>query len=199
MSETTIADDVTIVPIGDVEWSTAESLFQSAAWPNRCNCQWQRQGEDDWHASSDAERRESLRQLSLQEVGPGLVAIRGGEVVAWCGVAPRQELSRLPHTRFISSITPEDLDTPGIWSVHCFVVRKEHRRQGLAHLLLDAAIRHAVEHGATVLEAYPIDTSVATWTTSANLNKGTLSLFDDAGFTEFARKPNGYLVVRMEV
>jgi GNAT superfamily N-acetyltransferase len=52
---------------------------------------------------------------------------------------------------------PADLDDPAVWAVTCFYIRRGHRGHGVASALLDAAIPFAKQHGAGVLEGYPVD------------------------------------------
>ncbi len=53
--------------------------------------------------------------------------------------------------------------------------------------MLDAAIEHAKAHGATLLEAYPVDTA-GERVPAAHAYRGTLRMFEAAGFTEVARR-----------
>ena len=56
----------------------------------------------------------------------------------------------------------------------CFVVRREHRREGLNARLLDAAVEHARKHGARLIEAYPIDPDVGTKKPANDLYHGVV-------------------------
>jgi GNAT superfamily N-acetyltransferase len=42
-----------------------------------------------------------------------------------------------------------------VWSITCFVVDKPLRRDGIAAVLLDAAVEYAFRHNASSIEAYP--------------------------------------------
>jgi GNAT superfamily N-acetyltransferase len=42
-----------------------------------------------------------------------------------------------------------------VWSVVCFYVDARARRKRVATALLEAAVDHAIRHGATIVEAYP--------------------------------------------
>ena len=68
-----------------------------------------------------------------------------------------------------------------VWAVTCFVVARAARRSGVASALLEAAVTYAREHGARVIEGYPVDTAGAR-ITSASGYTGTLSMFERAGF-----------------
>ena len=64
----------------------------------------------------------------------------------------------------------------------CFVVGRKSRGQGVAAALLDAAVDYARDHGATTLEAYPVDIADGERIPSANAYHGTLGMFERAGF-----------------
>ena len=49
------------------------------------------------------------------------------------------------------------VDEQPVWSVVCFVVPAEYRRQGVAQALLTGAVAYAKKQGATLVEAYPVD------------------------------------------
>jgi len=110
---------------------------------------------------------------------PGVLAYVDGEPAGWCAVAPRTEYKRLARSR---ATAPFD-DQP-VWSVVCFFVRGGMRRAGLSRALLSAAVDLAIEHGATIVEGYPVEGT-------RNLFRGVASVFKDAGFKEVARRlPN---------
>ena len=79
-------------------------------------------------------------------------------------------------------------DTP-VWSIVCFVVGRAHRGQGVADRLLAGAIDYAKARGATTLEAYPVEIPEGERVASANVFKGTLSMFERHGFEVVARPP----------
>jgi GNAT superfamily N-acetyltransferase len=112
---------------------------------------------------------------------PGIVAYVDGEAAGWIRVGPRPDQRRLARTRNIVATTREPLDDDSVWAVSCFVVRKEHRGQGLNAALLDAAVAYAKDSGARVIEGYPIDTSQTKVRTN-DLFHGALSTFLAAGF-----------------
>ncbi len=72
------------------------------------------------------------------------------------------------------------VDARPVWSIVCFVVGRAARGQGVATALLAAAVAYARDHGATMLEAYPVDTGGGR-VPSANVYHGTLSMFERAG------------------
>ena len=98
------------------------------------------------------ERAQYMRDECATEPGPGVLAYVDGEVAGWCSVAPRSSYRRLMGSRTIPFVDERDA-----WSIVCFVVRPAFRRQGLMHELLEGAVAHAAEHGAEVVEGYPVD------------------------------------------
>jgi GNAT superfamily N-acetyltransferase len=76
----------------------------------------------------------------------------------------------------------DDLD---VWSLWCVRVRPGHRGQGIAHHLVDGAVRFARDRGAPAVEAYPVDNDGA----KVDLTMayvGTRKLFERAGFAKAA-------------
>jgi GNAT superfamily N-acetyltransferase len=83
--------------------------------------------------------------------------------------------------RLVRSRTIPAIDDLPVWAIFCFTVRVGHRRQGVAHALLDGVIAYAQEHGAPALEAYPVETDGdRIHGTAAYV--GTTSMFERAGF-----------------
>ena len=80
------------------------------------------------------------------------------------------------------------VDDRPVWSIVCFVVSRRSRGQGVARALLDAAGAYAREHGATLVEAYPVEVADGARIDSASAYKGTLSMFERAGFRVIERR-----------
>ena len=113
---------------------------------------------------------------------PGLVAYRDGEAVGWVSVGPRDDYERLQHSKVLAPV-----DDKPVWSIVCFVVARAARGQGVARALLDAAVDYAREHGATLVEAYPVETD-GERVPAAQAYKGTLGMFERAGFDVVERR-----------
>jgi GNAT superfamily N-acetyltransferase len=120
-----------------------------------------------------------VEELTAQDPPPGVLAYDGDEVVGWAAVHPRADTSfaqnrKIPH-----------LDDSAVWSIWCIRVRPGHRGQGIAHHLLDGAVRFALDHGAPAIEGYPVDNQGR----KVDLTMayvGTRALFERAGFTKAA-------------
>ncbi|WP_434811846.1 GNAT family N-acetyltransferase [Microbacterium sp. bgisy189] len=177
--------EITIRPATTERFADAEHALTGGGDGGSCWCQWFMLTGREFDDTSRDEKRERLRGDLATAPTSALIAYVDDEPAGWVKVSPRPAQPRLARTRNVAS-SPEPLDAPDVWAITCFVVRREHRKQGLNARPLDAAVRHAREHGARVVEGYPIDTD-AKKTSTNELFHGALSTFLDAGFTEVAR------------
>jgi GNAT superfamily N-acetyltransferase len=153
-----------------------------------CWCRFLLETRSVFDASSRDEKRAALRsELAAADVPPALVATVDGAGAGWVRVAPRPAQAGVLRTRVVRAGSREPRSDADVWAVTCFVIRREHRGTGLAAALLDAAVAHAVTHGARVIEGYPVDRGERPKASSAELWHGTVGLFSRAGFTETAR------------
>ena len=104
------------------------------------------------------------------------MALDGDEAVGWVGLGPRDAFPRLARSRTLPQLPGED-----VWSINCFVVARASRRSGVAKALLAAAVDYARDHGARLVEGYPVSTG-GTRISSASVYTGTASMFEAAGF-----------------
>lgn len=147
----------------------------------------------------DKDNRAALRrQITAATVPVGLVAFLDEQPVGWTRVCPRSELPRELSHRVLKRILPED---PGAWRATCFVVDAKHRGHGVGHALLNAAVSHARDHGATAVEGHPVDVDkvTATGVSGSALFTGTLAMFTAAGFTEIGRTLPSRPVMRLQL
>lgn len=162
-------------------------LFGQGGDPRWCWCAYFRVRGRDWSNSSAADNRQVLETAvaanSAEGRAPGLVAYDGAEAVGWTSVGPREDYERLAFSKVLAPVD----DTP-VWSIVCFVVGRRSRGRGVAVALLDAAIDYARDHGAIVLEAYPVEVPEGARISSANVYHGTLSMFERAGFQVVERR-----------
>jgi GNAT superfamily N-acetyltransferase len=146
---------------------------------NVCWCLSYRIPSKDNLALRSQDRGELVQRLCRQDPPPGVLAYDGDEVVGWAAVHPRADTA-FAHNRRIPRV--DDLD---VWSVWCIRVRPGHRGTGISHPLLAGAVEFAREHGAPVVEGYPVDNNGK----NVDLTMayvGTRTLFERAGFTKAA-------------
>lgn len=86
-------------------------------------------------------------------------------------------------------------DVSGVWAVTCFFVAKDARGHGVTTALLDAAVAYAKRNGALALEAYPNDVGEER-PADASMWRGSLALFERAGFEVVARRKPARPIVR---
>ena len=174
---------ITIEPVTPDRWDDVVALFDRPGDPGRCWCLHFRMPRPEWSRLAVPERKDGLSRVVAAGTEPGLLAYAAGEPVGWVSVAPREEfLPFLERTRVLRPLPGE-----GVWSVLCFVVRRDVRRQGVAGRLLTAAVEHARAHGAKIVEGHPHDETQRppiAW----ELYVGTTAMFARAGFTEVARR-----------
>lgn len=162
------------------------ALFGQGGDPKWCWCSFFRVRNADFaHATADTNREVLERAVDTTAAdgrNPGLVAYRDGEPIGWVSVGPRDDYERLKHSKVLAPI-----DDKPVWSIVCFVVSRKARNRGVARALLDAAVDYARQHGATLLEAYPVDTD-GERVPAAHAFKGTVGMFERAGFEVVERR-----------
>jgi GNAT superfamily N-acetyltransferase len=182
-------------PLTPKRWPDLEAVFQAkgCAMARSCWCLYYRVSGNLPSPPSGQTRQQHLRArfeaIVTQGPPPGLLAYDGDSPVGWMALGPREVYARLAKSPVMKPVD----DLP-VWSITCFVVPPQHRRQGVARALLQAAILYAQEQGATMLEAYPVDRREDP--ISESLWFGTLSMYEEAGFAEVARRKRGRPVVR---
>ncbi len=171
-----------MLPLTPERFPDLAALFEEGGDPKWCWCTYFRFRGRDWTNSTASGNRSELEGLAASDQSPGLLAYRDGRAVGWVSLGPREDYDRLTNSKILAP-----LDDVPVWSIVCFVVSRGSRKAGVATALLDAAIEHARAHGATTLEAYPVDTA-GEKIAPANAFHGTLRMFERAGFTVAARR-----------
>lgn len=183
---TDVASELEILPLTRERLTDLAALFGRGGDPKWCWCSFYRVRGVDFRTATAASNRSVLEQAvettAAEGRAPGLIAYRDGEAVGWVSLGPRDDFERLRHSRVLAAI-----DERPVWSIVCFVVARPARGQGIAAALLDAAVRYAQEHGATLLESYPADTQ-GRRIGAAEAYKGTVPMFEGAGFEVAERR-----------
>lgn len=194
---------MTVVPASEATWAEIQAVFATPGDPRTCQCQWFKLTKSEWDATPVAVRAERLRQQTGcdRNDGPtsGLIAYVDGEPAGWCAVEPRTAYPRLAQMRVPWTGRDEDKDDPGVWSVTCFVTRKQFRRLGVAAVLLAEAVEVARRGGGRAVEGYPIDLDGAGETRLDDLYVGTTSLFAKAGFQRVSQPTSRRAVMRLDL
>lgn len=155
-------------------WADFERLFEAKGSPKYCWCMAWRASLDEVKHPDPAHRKAAMAARVEAGTPVGLLGYVGDEPVAWCSVAPRAT-----HRHLVS----DGSDDAGIWSITCFFVVRPLRGNGLTRRLLAAAVNQAREHGARIVEAYPVDTDSPSYRFM-----GFVPLFEAADFHEIRRE-----------
>lgn len=181
------------VPATKANWDDLVELFGPRGAYGGCWCMWNRLTNREFEAGQGDANRAALQELVDGGREPGLLAYKDGVVVGWVSVAPREEYGRIMR----SPVTKPIDDTP-VWAITCFVIHKDHRREGVASALVDAAVEQARRHGAVAVEAYPKDPrkdevpDIYVW-------QGLPRMFERAGFREVARRSESRPIMRLDL
>jgi GNAT superfamily N-acetyltransferase len=183
-----------IHPLTAERWPDLVALFGANGAYSGCWCMYLRESAAEFEAccpEGGAANKRRLHALVKQGRIPGLLGYRKGRPVGWVSVSPRSDYVRLLRSPVHKPID----DEPGVWSIACFFVAKCARGTGVGDALLDAALRYAKEHGARVVEGYPIDTAGAR-TPAAEMWRGSVAQFLRARFEVAARRKPKRPIVR---
>jgi GNAT superfamily N-acetyltransferase len=166
-----------VQPLTTERFADLAALFDEGGDAKWCSCMWFRLPGMDWTTSTATGNREGLRALADRpDLAPGLVGYRDGRALGWVSLAPRTDYRRLETSKLLARID----DTP-VWSIVCFVVSRQARGQGVAAALLEGAIAYAQQHGAKMLEAYPVAAKRGRVSPSSAFH-GVQSMYERAGF-----------------
>ncbi len=182
MTAEILPDGLSFHPLIPERWDDLEALFGSRGACAGCWCMYWRQTQREFEASAGEPNRFALRKLIETGVVPGLLAYHDGKAIGWISLGPRQSFQRLARSRVLKPVDEQE-----VWSVVCFFVAKEYRRQGLTARLLQEGVRFAAGCGAEIVEGYPIAVKSGN-TPAVFIYTGIESAFLKAGFVEVARR-----------
>lgn len=188
---------LTILPLTPERWPDLETLFNArgCSVARGCWCMYYRRSGSPGALPPGSTRAQANRNelKALVEAGrpPGLIGYRGAVPVGWVSLGPRDEFAKLKRSSVMKAV-----DSKPVWSIVCFVVPSAYRGHGVAEALLGGAVAYARRHGATLVEAYPVDKPGRT--NDENMWFGAKSMYDRAGFKEVARRKPQRPVVRLQ-
>lgn len=136
----------------------------------------------EFKAGKGLRNKNALRRLLDSGNPPGLIGFIDNKAIAWLSLGLRSEFSYLGRSRILKPI-----DVKPVWSITCFFIHKNYRRNGLSVMILNAVVEYCRKMNVQILEGYPFDhqneklPAVFSWT-------GFAETFRRAGFTEVARR-----------
>lgn len=138
-------------PLTRENWTKFVQLFGPRGACGHCWCMYYRLSKPEYHeGKTDDGNKEAMYSLVMDNNPTGIIGLYDGIPVAWCAFAPREHFIKLEKSRVHKRIDDQD-----VWSIPCFFIAKEYRRQGITVELLKAVIRYAKEKGIKIIEAYP--------------------------------------------
>ena len=167
-------------------WDDLEGLFNSTGGPKYCWCMVWRNMPTGVSCGYNDAKKEALRGQVQQGGAIGILGYINGEAVVWCSIAPRNTYRALGG--------PADALGERVWSFVCFFVPRRLRLKGVARKLVRAAVDHAREKGATVVEAFPVDPESPSYRFM-----GFVGTFESMGFQEMGRAGIRRHVMRLPV
>lgn len=143
---------------------------------------WWRITQSQWNQQKGDGNRKALRKLVSKGQTPGILAYDRRTPVGWCAIEPRENYPVLERSRTLARV-----DDKPVWSITCLFVTRTYRRKGVGTALLKAAVKHARQHGARLVEGYPTEPRSGRLP-DAFAFMGTVPAFSAAGFKEVARR-----------
>jgi hypothetical protein len=194
----------TIRPLGPGTWGAFARLAErhNGVWGG-CWCTWfhcigQARLSADPVFAEKAPGPAGNRALKERLVNEGrahaALVFDGDEAVAWCEYGPPGELPNIYHRKQYEA----GLDRLPDYRLTCFFVDRNYRREGMAGVALQGALRLIAQAGGGLAEGYPHDTGGQKISASFLYN-GTRSLFEQAGFSYVRPKGKSNCVMRKTV
>ena len=192
-----VAPALEFAPLTAARWGDLERLFGERGACGGCWCMWWRLRRSEYDRQKGEGNRRALRALVEAGEPVGVLAYLAGEPVGWCAVAPRQAYPVLARSRILAPVEADDGGDGdrAVWSVTCLFVARPYRRRGLTAHLLEAAVAHAHDRGARVVEGYPVEPRQPALP-PVFAATGLASAFRRAGFVEVLRRSETRPIMR---
>jgi GNAT superfamily N-acetyltransferase len=185
-----ILTDLQFHPVTLESWPDLEMLFGKNGAYGGCWCMWWRASRSEFEKQGNSGNRQALKNIMDAGKVPGVLAYAANQPVGWCSVGPREAFPSLERSRTLKRV-----DDQPVWSVVCFYVARSYRHKGLMALLLRAAIEYAKEHGAKIIEGYPVDPKNNDLPPVSSFT-GVVSVFKETGFVEVMRRSEKRPIMR---
>ena len=191
--ETIEVRDLSFRPVSRESWPDLEELFGRHGASGGCWCMWWRLKRSEFRARSGEQKRAALKGIVDAGAVPGILAYLGDRPIGWCSIAPREQFPVLDRSPVLGRV-----DGQPVWSIVCFFIAAPYRGAGLNRLLIGEAVRYAAQHGARIVEAYPVDMAHSQ-DTSAEAFTGFARTFLGLGFHEVARRSGRRPILRYRI
>lgn len=158
---------------------------------SECYCQffYYANGDQAWERITGKETREAAAAGIAEGRMHGCLAYLDDRVAGWCNADRKTSFARL-----MSDGQLQDEADDKTLAVVCFVIAPEHRREGLATLLLQRICEDARENGFAAVEAYPYLGDLS----CAEHYHGPLAMYLKAGF-KISKELGKFVIVRKDL
>jgi len=173
---------VKTIDVSEKSWDDIETLFGSNGACGGCWCMsWRIKKDEKWDDVKGSLAKRRFKKLITSGAAHGVLAYVGPEAVGWCSFDKRTDYFRLERSPSLACD-----DASEVWSIPCFYIKREYRKQGVAASLLKHAVASLRKRGVAIIEGYPVQLNkelpaAFVWT-------GTLSLFEKQGFETVSKK-----------
>lgn len=186
-------DKLVFEPLTPKNWPAFEELMGERGGCGGCWCTSFRRPSKDFEANKGSGNKAFQKALVDSGKPTGLIAYYKKEPVGWIALASREEYIKIENSRTLKRI-----DDKPVWSITCFFVKKEYRKQGVSKILIKGAIDHARKSKIKTLEAYPA-IPYSDKMPAAFLWIGVLSAFEENGFKIVRQSGKSKAMVRLDV
>ncbi|MGD0005817.1 MAG: GNAT family N-acetyltransferase [Anaerolineaceae bacterium] len=185
--------ELDVHPLTSANFADFEAVLGPHGAYGGCWCMYWRLKRPEFNTQLGDGNRQAMKALVESGSTPGLLGCLDGRPVGWVSVAPRVEFPVLNNSRILKAV-----DDQPVWSVNCFYVVRRSRRMGVSAALIKAAVRFATEHGAQIVEGYPVDPRKGDYP-DAYIYTGAMSAFKQAGFVEVLRRSETRPIMRFYI
>ncbi len=183
-------DRLEIHPVTPDRWEDFETLFGENGAYAGCWCMWWRIRSGEFKKAGKEGHKEAMRTTVQSGIEPGLLAYADGVPAGWVAIGNRADYPRLTTSQTMYPVDDQD-----VWSIVCFFIHKNYRGLQIMQSLINAAVEFARDHGAKIVEAYPLE--VRERINSSQIYMGIASIYERCGFVEVARRDYRPIVRKM--
>lgn len=142
---------LTFESLTKANWGKFVQLFGERGACGNCWCMWPRLRKQDFQeGKANDGNKLAMKELVWAGKPAGILGFYEDLPIAWCAFAPREDFVKLEKSRVHKRI-----DDQSVWSIPCFFIDKNFRRQGVSVELLKGVIRYARTEKIGIIEAYP--------------------------------------------
>lgn len=188
-----IKSKLNFLPVTKKNWKDLENLFGEKGACAGCWCMYWRMRRKEYDNLRGEGTKKKMKDLIFKGTVPGILAFNDNQPVGWCSVAPREDFSVLENSRVLKRV-----DDKPVWSVVCFYINKNFRKNGLSVELLNAAKKYVKRNKGKIIEGYPVEPKKGN-TADAFAWTGLASAFRKAGFKEVERRSETRPIMRFSL